>query len=442
MRSARRRTAGIDPTRNAAFLTGLFFLFLAVSAKADTCPGSNTCPIIQSVIVQGPNAVELIWIEPEEKPSTGYLVTSIPGAPNQPAPFSTGNPNDPADHTIYYLSAGTYYKFRICADQSCVTTPQAWRTQDAQGEAGTPTPMIIPGPATTTSINISWNGFVNYDMYHVQLDDTPPQTAVPGGVTGSYTFQHLNPGIGYKVEVQGCWTGGSYSVCSKWATTVLSTAPTPLPPPRPPQNLTATSSNCCEVDLSWTNTPGWTRVLVSRAPDWTISNSRAFNAEDTAFSDFWVVPGQTYLYKVCLQYDESTTDCATVTGVSRSGAPPPPVQPSDCQLAFTCPQPVYAPPNYTLTCPVPSDFYQQSSLTGRMTYLSTDTKLSGTSTENGDPTLRACLPGSSYCSQYSVYKSQHDWCAPPDPSPPPDGPPGGCGGQKGPCGKCPGGTCQ
>jgi len=125
--------------------------------------------------------------------------------------------------------------------------------------------------------------------------------------------------------------------------------------------------------------------------------------------------------------------------ICRPGVPPPPAQPPDCQITFSCPYHVYTPPNYTVQCPVKKDFYDQLPL-GELIPLITGTSYAGISNDY-DESIRACAPGTMLCSQYSVWKGVQNWCAPPDP-PPPGGPPGGCGGQKGPCKPCPGGICQ
>src|SRR5690348_6511965 len=91
------RSAGIATTRNWALLAGLFFVLLAGQAKADPCPGSDTCPSNQSAIAQGPNAVEVKWTEPNLDDSQlpiAYSVTSKPAAPNQPWWFGTVAPDD------------------------------------------------------------------------------------------------------------------------------------------------------------------------------------------------------------------------------------------------------------------------------------------------------------------------------------------------------------
>ena len=109
-----------------ALLTGLLFVFLPVPANADPCPGSSTCPISLYAIVQGPNAVELKWIEPDQLPVV-YYATSNPPAPNQPVQYQVVNPIDPEDRMIFGLTPNTSYRFTICgvyssSNQSCVTT--------------------------------------------------------------------------------------------------------------------------------------------------------------------------------------------------------------------------------------------------------------------------------------------------------------------------------
>jgi hypothetical protein len=237
----------------------------------------------------------------------------------------------------------------------------------------------------------------------------------------------LQPGTQYEAKVQGCLGGGWQSYCSQWATVKVTTERLPPPPAVAPRNLHTTANGCCELDVSWTNPPGAGQPAYTRIPAWTAASpARVALPSQTGFGDVGVIPGETYTYQVCLPYASGGSACGTTSGATKPGGPPP-VQPSNCQLVFSCPQAVYTPPDYTLTCPSQADFYSQSPLTGAMTFLSTGLKLTGTSSEQGG-IIRACNPNTTWCSEYSIYRSVQEWCAPPPPAPPPGGPVGGCGG--------------
>jgi hypothetical protein len=432
----------------------LLVIFVTVPAKADPCPGSDTCPIGQYATGESTSA-NVYWQEPDQVPYVyGYYIQSNPPAPNQPLQRTTTNPNDWENAPIYGLKPGQQYTFTICAffdasNQSCVTTSPVTTKPASTGGASTPTPTITRSQVTTNSIFIAWDGGgVNYDRYHVQLDDLPPQSEAPGGVTGSWTFgppgQPLRSGTSYKVEVQGCLNWGWSSRCSEWATENITTASPPPPPPPKiagPQNLHTTSTGCCQIDVLWTDPPGWGRVSVTRTPDWVPNVSPTSWQSSTDLRDQSIIPGMVYTYTVCLIYPPAGgTACASIMGTTAPGAPPPPAQPQNCQLSFTCPNPVYTPPNYTIQCPSPEEFYEQGPL-GAMSFLDKNKQYSSVSSDY-DVSIRACIPGTNSCSQYAVGKSTQEWCAPPPPAPPPGGgPPGGCGA-KGCGGKCPGGICQ
>jgi hypothetical protein len=119
--------------------------------------------------------------------------------------------------------------------------------------------------------------------------------------------------------------------------------------------------------------------------------------------------------------------------ICRAGVPPPPGQPPTCALTFSCPYPYYTPPDFTIQCATPVDFWDVGTL-GIPSFLRTDMSYSRTSGDV-EEWIRTCVPGTSFCSQYPVGKSPQEWCAPPPPPPPP----GGGGGKKG---GCPGGICQ
>jgi hypothetical protein len=436
-REKRRKVIG---TTNQAVLAGMLLAF-SIPALADQCPGSNTCPTGQFAQAEGPKLVQLSWIDPEERPAIGYVVSgynlTTKQSLTQQWSHSTGDGMNPVLLWAQPLVASTTYQFTICAEpnHACITTNQVTTLPQPAG-SDTPAPVITNVVSSINSITISWESTKSYAYYHTLLDvGNPPQSGdFGGGYVGSYTFGPteflLQPGTTYQVKVQGC-LGWNY--CSPWTVVPVKTTSLPPPPAVAPQNLHTTSNSCCEIDVLWTNPPGVTGWDAIRTPDFT---STTVN-DATDFRDLWVVPGRTYTYQVCLHY-QSGKACASTTGSTQPGAPPPPAQLQTCQLSFTCQnKPIGGPPDYTLQCPARADFYEQSPLTGALTLLGSDTKWSGASSDYND-IIRACVPGESFCSQYSVYRGRQDWC----PDPGPGGGGGGCGGQKGPCGKCPGGTCQ
>lgn len=113
--------------RSWAFAAGLLIAFQAVPARADPCPGSDTCPIGQYATTESISA-NVYWQEPDQVPYVyGYYIQSNPPAPNQPVQRTTTNPNDWENAPIYGLKPGQQYTFTICAffdasNQSCVTT--------------------------------------------------------------------------------------------------------------------------------------------------------------------------------------------------------------------------------------------------------------------------------------------------------------------------------
>jgi hypothetical protein len=315
-------------TRDWARLALLLVVFVPVPLNADQCPGSNTCPTSQSAIVQGPNAVEVKWIEPEQLPLI-YSVTSKPSAPNQPVQFQVVPPSDWQDRIIYYLQPSTPYVFTICgwyssSNQSCVTTSSVTTLGPSAG-GSTPTPTITGSSVTTTSISISWNGGRSYDFYQVyQIESAyagigqPNQARASGGATGSWPFTGLQPGTSYQVAVQGCLNGGWTADCSQWAAENIKTTPPPPPPALPPQNLHTVSNSWTEIAVLWTDPPGVEAVDTSRTPSWQPgANVRQVNG---GLEDLAVVAGQTYTYQICLRY-QSDTACASTTGTPQ--APPP-----------------------------------------------------------------------------------------------------------------------
>jgi len=391
-------------------LGGVLFAFLGTRVHADQCPGSDTCPTSQIAIAQGPNAVEVKWIEPDNLPIV-YLLTTNPQGAAQPWQVQVVSPQDWQDRLIFNLQPSTTYTVTICgyyssSNRSCVTTNSVKTLPPSTG-GETPTPTITSANVTTNSIYITWNGNRSYDFYQV-LGGQTPQTQTGSGATGSFTFPGLLPGTSYRVEVLGCL----YilrSFCSQWASLDVRTALPPPLPPIAPQNL-HTADGPSDILVSWTNTPNYESFTSFRFPAWPggLNLPTTLNSID----DIAPVAGQLYTYKICLNY-KSGSACATTTGAL----------PPKCTITFSCPAKVYAPPNYLVQCGGPPvDFYQMSP-DGTMSFMLTGTQVSGTSLDYNS-FIVVCASGTktqSSCSSYSIFEGPPDWCAPP-PSPPP--PPG------------------
>jgi subtilase family serine protease len=108
----------------------------------------------------------------------------------------------------------------------------------------------------------------------------------------------------------------------------------------------------------------------------------------------------------------------------------------ECQIAYSCPAKVYAPPLYTVSCPTPVDFYSTDAEQS-MTFIGGGLTHSD-STIDVPSGIAACASGTTNsCKGFSTYKPPNEWCAPP-PTPTPPPPPGQC------CKACTaaGGTCR
>lgn len=128
-------------------LGGVLFAFLGTRVHADQCPGSDTCPTSQIAIAQGPNAVEVKWIEPDNLPIV-YLLTTNPQGAAQPWQVQVVSPQDWQDRLIFNLQPSTTYTVTICgyyssSNRSCVTTNSVKTLPPSTG-GETPTPTTHP----------------------------------------------------------------------------------------------------------------------------------------------------------------------------------------------------------------------------------------------------------------------------------------------------------
>jgi len=325
-------------------------------------------------IVQGPNAVELKWVEPEGA-ITGFLVTSTPPFPNQPIPVTTGNPNDWQDHNVYGLSPNTRYVFTVCSqpDNSCVSS-QRVTTLSQAAASGTPTPTITSVTETWGTITLQWSSPVSYVYYNVRWTGLSPV----GGLTPdqspvnstSWTSPPLYAGETYDVEVEGCLGDNT---CSSWADTNATTKPCPqgetwlraagtcgLPPAIlvtvppvsatlvscgtpsapcqafPPQDLRLAIKTPGPIVLTWGVPTDVQKMTVSRNPTWPngFATVTLPSPSDTTYTDVLAVSGVSYSYSVCFIYGSAqtvwqpNTACGSVSGEVPS-PPPAPHHPQD-----------------------------------------------------------------------------------------------------------------
>jgi subtilase family serine protease len=81
---------------------------------------------------------------------------------------------------------------------------------------------------------------------------------------------------------------------------------------------------------------------------------------------------------------------------------------ANCQMTLTCAAPVHAPPQYTVSCPAPVDFYQVAA-DGSESFLENGLSVSGlTSTYGGG--IEACQTGTMSCNGFSTYLPVSSWC--------------------------------
>jgi len=94
-----------------------------------------------------------------------------------------------------------------------------------------------------------------------------------------------------------------------------------------------------------------------------------------------------------------------------------------CTITYSCPQKIYTPPNYLISCNPPGAQFSEVSPAGTWTYLGGGLIWSGT-TVLYNVLIEACLglgPPSQTCTGFSIGVSQAGFCAPPPPPPPPLG---------------------
>jgi hypothetical protein len=354
----------------SAITAGILFCLFQASPAFAGCPGDDTCPGELTALVQGANAVELKWIEPEGAVQ-GFFIVSMPSVTGEPIAVPPGNPNDWQDRIVYKLQPSTGYVFTVCSlpANSCVSTntvttlsaAAAATIAPSQGTSpgsGTPTPQITTLAAGTNYITLQWGAGVAYDFYQVGWTEIGPWAGETrqqspqlnsGSTTSSWTIQGVLASEKYDVQVQGCFHGLFQSTCSGWADATITTQnPPPCPsdakwdnvsgqcviqavvqsaPPLqavvcgtsaspctalPPAALKATVSGG-EINVTWSIPSSLNAQIadatISRDPSWpnAMTTQKLATPNITSLNDVLAVTGVPYSYKVCLDYKQSPT---------------------------------------------------------------------------------------------------------------------------------------
>ena len=409
----------------SALFLGLAFLIscLAVSAAhAQQCtptvigsPAANADAMTVSVSwgevtgCAGPGTVELLQ---GGKPfgTEGPLTSFENGGKVTSSPLASGVP--------YSVQLCAIYGLAPAATRTFCTTPFsiAWTPP-----VSTPTPTITSYSSTEDTVTFSWIGAPQYSFYNVRLNGGDQQkTSGP-----PFTFQGplVNPGNRQNtVAVQGCvGQGYNHSLCSLVASQVITTLPAPAV--AGPQGLHTTvddflvppSGSQYVINVLWTEPvaeQALTLVSLTRsggnsaAPLNVTYSGVNFNVIDKAVS-----PGQSYIYTVCLT-DKTNNNAPVCDSTSV-------YLPAGCQFATSCPFYQNQPPQYSLSCGAPRDFYTSSGTPANVSTPDPTTLVAISKRANsvsgvavGEAvSVWACLPGTTdHCSSQSIEVDRGHWC--------------------------------
>ncbi|MCL2068176.1 MAG: fibronectin type III domain-containing protein [Treponema sp.] len=189
------------------------------------------------------------------------------------------------------LSAGTTYWYRV-------------RAYNAAGDSGystTVSAITVPAAptglaatvASTTQINLSWNGVTGAQGYQVEratASGGPWTTLAANNTTTTYSSTGLSAGTTYWYRVRAYNAAGD----SGYSTTASA-----ITVPAAPSGLTATVASLTSINLSWNGVTGAQGYHVERATasggPWTTLTT---NNTTTTYSSTGLTSGTTYYYRV------------------------------------------------------------------------------------------------------------------------------------------------
>ena len=195
------------------------------------------------------------------------------------------------------------------------------------GKGGGPAPQNLTAVPQESNIYVSWDlvyGAVYYIVYRNVSPDFATATVIANPVETSYTDMSITPGQTYYYWVAA--SPGAYYPDSD--ATGPATATVQLPPPAPPENLTALAGDV-DIYVSWNAVTDAASYVLYRnlSPDLATA-LLLMNPTGTSYTDTDVLAGHTYYYWVAARNEAGNSDA---------------VGPATATLPETVPEPIPEP---------------------------------------------------------------------------------------------------
>jgi fibronectin type 3 domain-containing protein len=213
------------------------------SLEASVTPVPPPLPPTNLIAIPGNAQVTLTWTAATWAAEYEiYPGTSAGGTFVQPIAFSFGT-----SVTIPNLSNGTTYYFRIIAANSVGSSGYSAVVSATPGATPLPAPAGLTATAGKASVTLNWSAAAGASSYVIFESTAAGQEAampVSAGVLGTtIVISGLNDSTTYYFEVAATNADGTGALSNE-------TSATPIAPPAPPQNLSATIGNG-QITLNW-----------------------------------------------------------------------------------------------------------------------------------------------------------------------------------------------
>ncbi len=220
------------------------------------------------------------------------------------------------------LTPSTTYLFRVCAYNSAGNSEYS----DAVAATTQAVPPIAPRLSATAvsdqQINLSWNVVSGATSYVLERRNAANgEYEVIGTVDGnvaSFSDAKLSSSTTYYYRAAAINSAGASGYSN------VASATTRAKLPDVPKGLKATIVSASQIDLNWQDVDGETGYRVQRA---TNENGPYYNlatttANVTYFSNYALLPGTAYYYRVCAYSSLGTSEyCDAVEAVTKSLPP-------------------------------------------------------------------------------------------------------------------------
>ncbi|MGH7600708.1 MAG: fibronectin type III domain-containing protein, partial [bacterium] len=296
-------------------------------ANATTLPNPPAAPGGLVATTASKNQIDLVWADTSNNEDGFKIERKLSSSATYTEIATIG-----ANVTSYSskgLSPNTAYSHRVRAYNTGGNSPYS----NAAGATTLPNPPAAPSDLAATAvsnkrIDLSWQDKANTELGFIierktGAGGTYAVIDTVGANVTTYSSMGLAGSTQYFYQVRAYNAGGNSAYSN------AANATTPIDPPAPPSNLTATAVSNDQINLAWTdnssNEEGF-KIEIKIGPSGTYTEIATVGANVTAYSSMGLVASNQYFYRV--RAFNSTGSSSYSNEANNTALPDPPAAPS------------------------------------------------------------------------------------------------------------------